>query len=561
MTPHDHTVDVLIIGGGCSGAAAAWQAAHMDVRVLLVEESPWLGGMITAAGVSAFDGNHGAMGTGFFRLLRDTIHGYYGGPEGTATGWISKTCFEPRVGARIFREFLAATDAEVWHHSRVEAVHLEGNRVVGATILRNGEPVRVRAAITIEATEYGDVLHKAGIPHRLGRESREMTGEAHAPETPDLEVQDLTYCAILKKFDGDAPRVPRPEGYNPDWFDCATDVRCSTPDPGLLNHHLHSWESFITYAALPNDKYLLNWPQHANDSPDSLGVFGTDEERRTALERARHRTLCFVHHMQTDLGHPEWGLAPDEFGTPDGLAHRPYIRESRRVVGVTTVSEANVLPPEGCERAPLVDSPVAIGDYFLDHHHSKAHLPPGERLEENYPSNAPFQIPYLALVPAEHDGLLVAEKSISVTHIANGCSRLQPVAVQLGQSAGAAAALCVRHNCQPRDLPVGELLEYLVTREKMALLPTRDLLPTSPYFEVVQTLAARRLLADTTPMHLNLDAPMTAEFAEKCFGDNLTRIGATEAEMAALANHYVDRTRGQFLQKVHDIAERQRGAV
>ena len=95
--------DVLIIGGGTSGVAAGIQAARLGVKTIIVEETPWLGGMITSAGVSAFDGNKYALGGGIFGELRKKIEDYYGGPEKTFTGWISLTCFEPKMGKRLRR--------------------------------------------------------------------------------------------------------------------------------------------------------------------------------------------------------------------------------------------------------------------------------------------------------------------------------------------------------------------------------------------------------------------------------------------------------------------------
>jgi hypothetical protein len=232
------------------------------------------------------------------------------------------------------------------------------------------------------------------------------------------------------------------------------------------NHGLHSWESFLGYARLPGGGYMLNWPFHANDFPAERRLFEDRSRRAAAFARARRHTLGFVHLIQTALGHPEWGLdagAFDPAGGEDlpGLALVPYVRECRRVVGVRTMREQDVVPAERGGRLPEVPDAIALGDYFLDHHHASMHRPPGERLVEDFPDNAPFQVPYGCLVPRHHQGLLVAEKSISVTHIVNGCTRLQPVAFQLGQAAGAAAALAVAAGTEPRAVEVPALQDAL----------------------------------------------------------------------------------------------------
>ena len=107
-------VDVLVIGGGTGGTAAGIQAARTGVKTLVIEPSPWLGGMLTAAGVSATDGNH-HMPAGLWGEFRSKIRDYYGGAEAIATGWISHTLFEPSVGATIFQELAAEEpQLEVW---------------------------------------------------------------------------------------------------------------------------------------------------------------------------------------------------------------------------------------------------------------------------------------------------------------------------------------------------------------------------------------------------------------------------------------------------------------
>lgn len=482
--------DVLVLGGGAAGCAAAWQAAVLGVRVLVVEPSPWLGGMITAAGVSAFDGNKAAMASGFYRRLRTTLEDYYGGKKKVFTGWISETCFEPKVGARFIHQFLDETSAEILHGAELKDMIVEGKRVLGALITHQGKTFEVRARITIDATEYGDGLHLAGIPFSIGREAKSETGEADAPEQADMEVQDMTVCAILQKHKGNAPGLPKPPNYDPAEFDCSTAILCTTPDPKIVNHALHDWESFIGYATLPNNKYLLNWPFHSNDSPDTNGVFGTPGERATALKVARERTLRYVYYIQNDLGHPEWGLATDEFDTADNLAYIPYVREGRRMYGVVKMMEADVLPVGNGERARFNPDSIAVGDYYLDHHHSKMHLPPGKRLEENYPDNAPFQVPYWSLVPREHDGFLAAEKNISVSHIVNGCTRLQPCVMLTGQAVGAAAAFCVGQGIEPRDLNVRQLQDFLI-RAGVALWPTIDVDNTHEAFGAIQRLAMK----------------------------------------------------------------------
>ena len=98
--------DVCIIGGGTSGTAAGIQAARLGAKTVIVEETAWLGGMLTSAGVSATDGNHD-LPSGLWAEFRQKLYDYYGGAKEVQTGWVSNTQFEPHIGANIFKEMAA----------------------------------------------------------------------------------------------------------------------------------------------------------------------------------------------------------------------------------------------------------------------------------------------------------------------------------------------------------------------------------------------------------------------------------------------------------------------
>ena len=89
----DDSVDVLIIGGGASGVTAGIQSARMGAATLIVEETEWLGGMLTSAGVSAVDGNYD-LPAGLFGEFREHLADYYGGLDSLKTGWVSAVLFE-----------------------------------------------------------------------------------------------------------------------------------------------------------------------------------------------------------------------------------------------------------------------------------------------------------------------------------------------------------------------------------------------------------------------------------------------------------------------------------
>lgn len=521
--------DVLIIGGGASGSAAGIQSARLGTKTLIVEETPWLGGMITSAGVSAFDGNKYALGGGIFGELRKKIEDYYGGPEKTFTGWISLTCFEPKIGKDFLHELAQAEkNLTIWFESKFVTVLREKNKIVGALVTRkDGTEVEVRAKVTVEATEFGDVLALGKVPYRLGRDSKSDTGEQHAPNIADDEIQDMTFCAILKNYKSKAPEINATASYNPQLFKCSTAEDCDNPDETFLNHKLHNWESFITYAALPNDKYLLNWPFRSNDYLTTRDIYENLPARQQHFQKAKEQTLNYIHYIQTKLGHPEWGLATDEFPTTDHLPFIPYVRESRRAKGVRLMVEEDVIPAKNSFRPALIKDSIAVGDYFLDHHHSSFFKPPSERLHEKLPANAPFQIPYHSLIPETMDGLVAAEKSISVSHIVNGCTRLQPVVMLIGQAAGAAAALSVKNDIEPRGINVNELQKILIDAG-CQLFPYKDLWNNHPNFSSIQQAALCGVFIDAEDFAFLPESIVNKEEAMKMVSQSNSQISLND---------------------------------
>ncbi|MDQ3787088.1 MAG: FAD-dependent oxidoreductase, partial [Actinomycetota bacterium] len=146
-------------------------------------------------------------------------------------------------------------------------------------------------------------------------------------------------------------------------------------------------------------------------------------------------------------GFPGLKLRHDVTGTADGLAKAAYVRESRRIKAVTTVTEQDVsldvLGPHGRKRH--ADS-VGIGSYRIDLHPSSG--------GDNYIdiSSLPFQIPLGALVPVRVDNVIPACKNLGVTHITNGCYRLHPVEWNIGEVAGHLAATCLDDGRQPHEI-------------------------------------------------------------------------------------------------------------
>jgi len=496
-----HT-EVLIVGGGLGGVAAALAAARLGRRVVLTEETDWLGGQLTAQAVPPDENAwiETIPGSAAYRALRDGIRDYYRRhypltPSVRAVaelnpglGFVSRLCHEPRVAVAVIDQMLAPWVAggriTVLTGHRVVDAETDGDRVVAVTLTDGtGATSTVEAAYVIDATELGDLLALAGVEHVIGAEARSQTGELHSGTQADpLDQQAISWCFAVEFRPGESHVIDEPASYRR-WVDTVapfwpgsqlswTDIAPITLErrtrPMLLGEPTQEYADDLWHyrrivaarqyrpGVIATDVSLVNWPQIDYWDAPVLGV--TPDAAAAAFQASRELSRSFLYWMQTatprhdgGTGYPELRLRPDITGTTDGLAKAAYIRESRRIeaefkileqhVGVEAREEAGL--ETGSE---LFGDSVGIGHYRIDLHPSTA----GRTYidVESYP----FQVPLGALLPVRVRNLLAANKNIGTTHITNGCYRLHPVEWTIGEAAGALAATCLAQRLEPTQV-------------------------------------------------------------------------------------------------------------
>jgi hypothetical protein len=477
--------DLIIIGGGASGTAAGITAGRLGLKTLIIEETTWLGGMLTSAGVSAIDGNHQISG-GIYGEFKKALENHYGSAEALATGWVSHTLFEPSVGNQILQRMVAQeSNVEVYFQSFWKSASFEkGNWRV--FFMKNSQNVEVTSRLLIDATELGDVAASQGLPYRLGMDARDVIGEEFAPLSANSIIQDLTYVVTLQDYgQGVDKTIPKPADYDPSEFECA----CAHADPTTDFAPTLDCAKMLTYGKLPNGKYMVNWPNCGNDYYLNI-IELSPQERLKALEAAKAVSLRFVYFIQHELGFKNLGLAEDEYPTEDDLPMIPYHRESRRYYGLIDFTLPHVLNPYETPN-PLYRTGVVTGDYTIDHHHKKnLDAPSIDFIKIRVPS---YSIPLGALIPKNHSGLILAEKSISVSNIVNGATRLQPVVLGIGQAAGTLAAVAVRANKAPSEVSIRQIQKEML-QQGAYLMPFLDVKNTEPYFAQVQKIGLTGIL-------------------------------------------------------------------
>jgi hypothetical protein len=477
------STDVLVIGGGTGGTAAALQSARSGAKTLLIESTNMLGGMLTAAGVSCTDGND-SLPSGIWQSFRDALHAHYK-TKNLASGWVSETCFEPHVGDSIFKAWASKeqrlTIKYNWHFISVKK---KGNKITGAMFSNSKkEQLIVNFTLCIDASELGDVLAGAGAGYDIGTEDASYAKEKMAPGKTDI-IQDLTWTAVLKDFGPSSNKIiAKPTGYDAKKYYC-----CCTSAPCNGMAYKADAKSMLDYGQLPGRKYMINWPAHGNDS--YLNVIESSlPERQIAYEKAKLNTLGFIYFIQTELGFNHLGLADDELS--GGLGLIPYNREGRRVKGLVRMNVNHITDPFD-QPEKLYRTGIAVGDYPVDHHHGQNPLTPAIA----FPRIPSFNIPLGSLIPEGLDGLIVCEKGISVSNIVNGASRLQPIVLLTGQAAGMLAAICIREQKEPA-LINPRIVQQALLDAGCYLMPYVDVQPDNPHWASIQRVGSTGILRGT----------------------------------------------------------------
>ncbi len=487
--------EILVVGGGTGGVAAALAAARAGRRVVLLEETNWLGGQLTAQGVSALDEHEHIEsfgGTRSYYTLRNGIRRHY---DRTNPGncWVTRLAFEPRVAVDVVERMLQphVDSGRLTIHRRMKAVaaSAEADRVtaVVAMGLDDRRLIQFLPQLVIDATELGDLLPLCGVEHVVGAETVAQTGEEQAqPGEPKAHcVQSFTYTFACELHpEGENHAIARPEKY--EHYKAAQPYSLKIEvHGGEIYGETSGWLEYRLFDTMPgtkgglwtyrrlvegksfscNDLTLFNWP--GNDYRDRSILDCTPLQVAQALQDAKRVSLGFLHWLQTEApasgsrrGAPEIRLRPDVMGTADGLCKFPYIRESRRIRARKTIVEQEVSANyrKGPRAAHFADS-VGVGWYPIDLHRS------GPDDVGASCRTWPFQIPLGALLPVRVANLIAGGKNLGTTHITNGCYRLHPVEWNVGEAAGSLAAFALGEQVAPatvRERP--DLLERFQRR-------------------------------------------------------------------------------------------------
>jgi FAD dependent oxidoreductase len=469
--------DVAVYGATAAGVAAAVAARAAGARAVLVEPGAHIGGMVSG-GLSWTDVGDVRVLGGFARRFYAAVARHY-----DAALWQVKGP-EPHLAEEVLASFLDGIDVRL-----------------GTTDVPD-------AAVYVDASYEGDLMARLDVPYAVGRESRELYGEAWAGRQPAYRPGKHNFSVPLSPFADDGSLLPfirAPELDERGW----PAERLGEGDGGLqayafrvclthreanripfaepVGYDAAEFELLRRYLAsadveardllglvpdlLPNGKCDANsiGPFSLNVLDGSNRAYPDGDDATQARVRERHlgytqRFLFYLAndappHIRTEVA--RWGLCADEFADAGGWPHQLYVRDARRMLGEYVLRESDLL------RGRRHDDIVALGSYNIDIREVERtwrYLPeysatPGV-FNEGYLSLTvpPYAIPYRSLTPRRDDAddLLVAV-CVSASHVAFGSVRMEPTLMLLGHAAGLAAGQAARREVAVQDVDVSEL--------------------------------------------------------------------------------------------------------
>jgi hypothetical protein len=493
--------ELVVYGATAAGVCAAVAAARHGVQVRLLEPGRHVGGMVSG-GLGYTDLGDPAVVGGLAQEFRQAVGDYYGVPPGRYAGP------EPHVAERIFLGWLDRAGVTVSFDATLTAASTMDGRIISVS---DADGREYRAGVYVDASYEGDLLARAGVDYRVGRESRSRYGETFAGRREPAPGKH-DFPPYLSPFDADGGLLPlihdttavdagegdggvMAYGYRV----CLTRAADRLPFPRRDGYRDAEWELGRRYFALLAEQgvevtageligLVPNLPRGKCDGnsigPLSLNLLdGTNwaypeaDAAGRELIRRRHReyTLDFLYFLGHDPAVPEpvrrgmaeWGLPPDEFTDTGGLPHQLYVREARRMVGEYVLTEHDLLP----RPTPQYDA-VAMGSYHIDIREVRRtwrwvyeHPDPIPTVfNEGYLSVPvrPYQIPYRSILPryAECTNLLVPV-CLSASHVAFSSVRMEVQYQMLGHAAGLAAALALKGGRAVHRVDVAELQDRL----------------------------------------------------------------------------------------------------
>ncbi len=521
--------DVVVVAATPGGVATAISAARCGLNVVVLEETSHVGGIIagglTNADIITREAIRGVFEE-YLQRIRDHYISTYGEKSKEYAASAGGYNVEAKVAEKTFREMLAAekrirlvekhrvVGATVCGADGKEKTAERGKRVDGAAPNEFGEPVKLvaisvedlanparktefRAKVFVDATYEGDIAALAGVPYRVGRESRDTFGEKFAGKVyvkfgerellpgstgeADDGIQAFCFRIHVTKDKERSVPIEKPASYNRD------DYKHSLAD--FKTGNVKSIWDAIQLMPMPCGKFEINsnHPSEKTGVPsESLDLAEENwgwpewspEQRAAFFKRNWDHNEGLLWFLQNDPEVPEavqktmkqLGYPTDEFVDNDHRPHHIYVRQGRRIWGEYNFTEKDADKDPSTGVARRHPDGIAVAEFPIDSHGVTKYDPahPGVREGYYYISHPPTQIPYGVLVPKRVDGLLVPV-ACSTSHVGYQMIRVEPTFMALGQASGIAAFESIRQGKELRSIDVKPVRKEILNRDGIIL--------------------------------------------------------------------------------------------
>lgn len=418
--PVADTVDVLVLGSGPAGVAAAITAGEMGAKTMLIEQLGTVGGMSTAGLMSHWTGN--TEGGIYERILEKSAD--LSGDESDRCNGSARQIINPERLKNVYLEMLAEANVALRLYTFASEVIKEGTQVKGVIIESKSGREAIYAAIVIDCTGDGDIAAKAGAEYYKGREADGLM----QPATLMFKVGGVDYqrAVFPGKFE-DHLQIPKGDiqklGQEQLPFPAGHVLLYKTSLPGVVTCNMTN----IT------------------------GIDGTNaEDLVKATVTCRWQMDAIMKFLK--------GYVPGyEESYIISSADLIGIRETRHFKGVSTITEADIESSRFFE-----DWVVTKAHFNFDVHNISGSGLDATGAQDEFTQEEGYSIPYGCFIPEQIDGLLLAGRNISGTHMAHANFRAMPICANMGQAVGVAAALATSKGIQPRAVNVKEIQEILI---------------------------------------------------------------------------------------------------
>jgi ribulose 1,5-bisphosphate synthetase/thiazole synthase len=450
--PVARRVEVLVVGGGTAGVAAALAAARNGARTLVVERGGYLGGTGTAALMALYTVPYNRT-YGICRELIDAMAERGGAVRGPVVP------FEPEVLKQVSLATLRQAGVDLLHYTWVADSIVDHGHVRGVVIENKSGRQAILADIVIDASGDADVAARAGAAFVTGRET-------------DQKMRPMTI--VFRMGPVDVRRIAVYRDANPGEF---------TPDPGhnILDIaqrivRIDGFFSIMRNGAArglldPNIHYLRLYGiagETGNLYVNTVRIYGVDGTSADDLTEAQTRGLRQVEQIAGFLRAEIPGFADAQVLE---TAEQIGVRETRRIVG------DQVLTIEDLAAGRRFSDAICTADNHMVPG-VEIHSPDGGEgaRDDAYvaglvlPFNE-FSVPRGCLLPRGLDGLIVAGRCLSTTHEGDAWTRGQPMVMQIGEGAGTLAAFAVRDRISPRAVDMAAVQAALRRHGGRVLLP------------------------------------------------------------------------------------------